>query len=180
MDSLSYSVSPRTTTTNLTEPNTTAAQQPQLPAVTQTGLFHTPAVAPAQPNGGFGIDTRAAQAATFDQSFDTSTQFSLPNAYPEFSWNTSFDFSNTSPSVTIPALSPFDPPSSNGYGISPNNVPYSDYLYPPSWDMEQTAIGLNQEQQTELMQTLEATGTPVIEHMIDATNAVFYPPNRRM
>ena len=186
---LTYAVSPRTSASNFDGSSSTANQQQQQPAVTQTGLFQTTMATTRQSNTGFNSESQAAQAATFDQSFDTSTQFSLPNSFPDFSWNTPYNFSTSSNSVNLPALSPFDPPSGseiNGYNVSASNgnplgnVPYQDYLYPPGWEMDHSAIGLNQEQQTELMQTLEATGTPVIEHMIHATNAVFYPPSRRM
>lgn len=55
--------------------------------------------------------------------------------------------------------------------------PMADYLY-PQWSNEQPrGMGLNQEQQMELMQTFEANETGKIEAMIQQSNQLFRPPH---
>jgi hypothetical protein len=182
MGPLAYDTSPPASGSNVNG-SASSVQQTEPSTSVHTSPYQQhqqPDAVTAQDNGYFNTEP---QTSTLNQPFDAGMQFPLPSAFPNMvSWNPSFDFSATTSDVTIPAMSPFDRPSGSnmdGFGMSPSNVPYSDYLYPPSWDMK-TEIGLNQAQQVELMQTLESTATGVIEHMIDATNAVFYPPNRRM
>jgi hypothetical protein len=180
MGPITYDTSPTASTCNANG-SASSIQQTEPSSSVHTSPYQQHDAVPPRDNGYFNTDP---QAPTLNQPFDAGMQFPLPSAFPNMvSWNPSFDFSATTTGVTAPAMSPFDRPSGgsnmNGFGMSPLNVPYSDYLYAPSWDMK-TEIGLNQAQQVELMQTLESTATGVIEHMIDATNAVFYPPNRRM
>jgi hypothetical protein len=105
----------------------------------------------------------------------------LPSYSGEFNWNPSFNLSSGVAPLSIPAFSPFDQNGTTSdlemmnNPMSPN---YSDYLYPPSWDMDRSATGLNQEQHSELMHSLEADGMRDIQQMITATNAVFYPQGR--
>ena len=118
---------------------------------------------------------------SFDSTFDPSAPFNpLPNTFQHLavSWNPSFGLSSGQGAPTIPALSPFDQPMFNADGLQ-TNVPYSDYLYAPSWNMEVSrGAGLTQEQQSELMQDLEETGPSQINPMIQASNALFYPHGR--
>lgn len=117
---------------------------------------------------------------SYDSGFEQFNQ-PLPGSFGDFNWNPTFTMSSGAPPLTIPALSPFDQPSSEMTGLesSPNApVQYSDYLYPPSWDMDRSGTGLNLEQHSELMQSLETDGTGQLRHMIDATNAVWNPHGR--
>jgi hypothetical protein len=121
--------------------------------------------------------------------YNTQTQVPLPSTFTDLvSWNPDFDFSTAAPTISVPALSPYDPTPTTGSGIngsfmnplaSPSNVPWTDYLYPPSYEIDRSSSGLNEQQQVQLMESLQSTGVGMIEHIIDATNAVFYPPNRQ-
>lgn len=119
---------------------------------------------------------------SYDSNLDISQYNNpLPSTFGEFDWNPSFSLATGTPPLTIPSLSPFDQPTSEmtGLEMSPNvPVQYSDYLYPPSWDMDRSGTGLTQEQHSELMQNLEANGTPQLQNMLDASNALFYPQGR--
>lgn len=105
----------------------------------------------------------------------------LPAYNNEFNWNPNFNLSQGASPLTIPALSPFDRTSGTAdlemmnNSMSPN---YSDYLYPPSYDIDRSATGLNQEQHSELMHNLEIDGMRDIQQMITAQNGVFYPQGR--
>ncbi len=80
----------------------------------------------------------------------------------------------------LPSMSPFDQGLSdlNNYGqLQQEPVNYADYLYPQtSWNSEERMqVGLNLEQQSELMLDLQNSGTGQINQMIQASNALFYP-----
>jgi len=63
---------------------------------------------------------------------------------------------------------------------SPSNVPWTDYLYPPSADIGGGEdFGLTAEQHVELMDSLSGPGMGMMQGILDATNRVFYPPNRQ-
>ncbi|KAF2672192.1 hypothetical protein BT63DRAFT_191025 [Microthyrium microscopicum] len=124
------------------------------------------------------------------QQYDAVSQIPLPATYNDMvSWNPDFDFSTSAPSTTVPALSPYEPAPPLGADMngnapmfdmsSPSNVPWTDYLYPPSYEGIERSAGLNQQQQMELMKSLQTTGIGRIQHTIDATNAVFNPPSRQ-
>lgn len=121
----------------------------------------------------FSYESDAFNPAQFDNP--------LPSYNGEFNWNPSFNLTQGGSPLTIPALSPFDQPSANAdmemmnNPMSPN---YSDYLYPPSYDIDRSCTGLNQEQHSELMHNLEIDGMRDIQQMITAQNAVFYPQGR--
>jgi hypothetical protein len=99
-------------------------------------------------------------------------------------WNPSFNFTTSqSPSSINPTLPPFDQPAfGNTQGMldpHQSQVQYSDYLYPPSWNMERIGVeGLTQQQHSELMHSLETEGPDQINPMIQASNALFYPQGR--
>jgi len=118
---------------------------------------------------------------SFDSAFDPTSQFNpLPNTFQDLTvdWNRSFNLSSSQSANTIPAISPYDQPMFNMDGLQ-TNVPYSDYLYAPSWNMEASrGAGLTHEQQSELMQSLQETGPSQINPMIQASNALFYPHGR--
>lgn len=105
----------------------------------------------------------------------------LPTYNNEFNWNPNFNLSQGASPLTVPALSPFDQPSgTTDMDMMNNLIPpnYSDYLYPPSYDIDRAATGLNQEQHSELMHNLEIEGMRDIQQMITAQNGVFYPQGR--
>lgn len=112
-----------------------------------------------------------------DSALDSShAQFPLPATFPSMAgWDPTFDFAQNAQNRTMaPGLFSFE---QVGTANDPQNaIPYSDYLYPPSWDMpdRQATAGLNREEQSELMQSLEDTGG-VLELMINATERVFDP-----
>lgn len=116
-----------------------------------------------------------------DQFNPTQYHNPLPTYNNDFNWNPNFDLSQGATPLTIPALSPFDQTSGTtdmemmNNPMSPN---YSDYLYPPSYDIDRSGTGLNQEQQSELMHNLEMDGMRDIQQMITAQNGVFYPQGR--
>jgi len=126
-------------------------------------------------------------SVSFDSTFDPNSQFNpLPNTFSELAveWNSSFNFTaGQSPSTINATLPPFDQPLfGNTQGmLDPHQtqVQYSDYLYPPSWNMERIGVeGLTQQQHTELMHSLETEGPDQINPMIQASNALFYPQGR--
>jgi hypothetical protein len=73
--------------------------------------------------------------------------------------------------VGIPTNIPFG-------AVSPSNVPWTDYLYPPSADTGPSDLGLTEEQQQELMDSLSGKGLTAIQGMLDASNRLFYPAGR--
>ncbi|TLD37746.1 hypothetical protein E2P81_ATG03421 [Venturia nashicola] len=105
----------------------------------------------------------------------------LPTYNNEFNWNPNFNLSQGTSPLTVPALSPFDQPTGTADMEMMNNTMspnYSDYLYPPSYDIDRSGTGLNQEQHSELMHNLEIDGMRDIQQMITAQNGVFYPQGR--
>lgn len=118
---------------------------------------------------------------SFDSNFDPNSQFNpLPNTFHDLAvnWNPTFTLSSGQGAPNIPALSPYDQPL---FGMDPlhSNVPLSDYLYPPSWNLDASrGAGLTQQQQSELMHTLQEEGPSQINPMIQASNAFFYPQGR--
>ena len=125
-----------------------------------------------------------APAFSFDENFN-AVQYNqpLPTTFADFNWNPTFDLSTGATTAPIPAFSPYDQPhpsmQMNSMTFGPQApVQYSDYLYPPSWDMDRSATGLNQQQYSELMHNLETQGTGQIQHMINATSRFFYPNGR--
>jgi hypothetical protein len=111
--------------------------------------------------------------------FDSST-------IPSFS---SIPATSPSPHLTVPKPEPlsFTTEQLNSVGIptnvpfgavSPSNVPWTDYLYPPSADTGPSDLGLTEEQQHELMASLSGKGITAIQGMLDASNRLFYPAGR--
>jgi hypothetical protein len=125
---------------------------------------------------------------TSHYEYNPQPQVPLPSTFGDLvSWNPDFDFTSAGPTISVPAMSPYDPAPHTGANAngsffelaSPSNVPWTDYLYPPSYEIDRSSSGLNEQQQSQLMESLQSTGVGMIEHIIDATNAVFYPPNRQ-
>jgi hypothetical protein len=65
-------------------------------------------------------------------------------------------------------------PSYNESYAAQNGFPVVDYLN-PQWSDDTRGMGLNAEQQVELMHSLEANETGKIEAMIEQSNALFSP-----
>ena len=125
--------------------------------------------------------------APFDISQAQQQQL-LPSSFASLDmWNPAFDFTSAGPPATTPALERYvdatagAPPSGFEPFASPSQVPWTDYLYPPSADMaEQADFGLTQEEQVELMESLAGPGAMgAVQGILDATNRVFYPPGRQ-
>lgn len=120
-------------------------------------------------------------SVSFDSpSFDPHSQFPLPNTFQDLAvnWNPTFNLSSGQGAPNIPALSSFDQPL---FGADPlnSNTQYSDFVYPPPWNLDTSrGAGLNQQQQSELMHTLQEEGPSQINPMIQASNALFYPQGR--
>ncbi|KAK3081951.1 hypothetical protein LTS18_010676 [Coniosporium uncinatum] len=127
----------------------------------------------------------------------------LPTNFPDLGpWNPSFNFTTSGgqhhPSLDLPAVAPLDnsaamgnfsannnnnngfssmhpmPPTANG---NPPPVTYADYLYPQAtatWTREEPDMGLNREQQMELMDCLQ-TDSGHIKWMIQESDALFHP-----
>lgn len=116
-------------------------------------------------------------------TYNPSSSFNpLPSTFGDLnSWNPSFVLSQAPGAFDMPVTSPLEgpyPSSTNGFPGPYSNVAYSDYLYPQSWAFERPGMGLNEEQQRDLMESLETSGTNQIEYMIQDANALFNPQNR--
>jgi hypothetical protein len=185
------------TTTTFSKPYHTSSDAPSR----SLGDFSNPATHPGFTPNLFGT---SANGSSFD-GLPTSPQFPLPANFTNLDlWNPDFDLTTAAPAATIPALERYDssvpPPFStnsiagpsasdvlelNGgtqsfAALSPSNIPWTDYLYPPSAEMTNGEdFGLTQEQQVELMSDLRGPGMGTIQGILDATNRVFYPPGRQ-
>jgi hypothetical protein len=178
-------------TATFSQASTTPMSQPSISATS----FYAPSTSFASPSSSLAVDggrptDRTSTSSygglstySFDSSFNPA-QFNnpLPSDFGDLNWNPTFSLSQGTNPLTIPALSPFDQPSSEMTGLEMSSnatVQYSDYLYPPSWDIDRTGTGLNHQQHSELMQTLEVDGTGQLQNMINATDSIFYPQGRK-
>jgi hypothetical protein len=102
----------------------------------------------------------------------------LPTTYAELpQWTPTFSVPQQETYSMPPVSQALSSPSWNEAYAANRGYPMADYLY-PQWSMEQTrGMGLNQEQQMELMQTFEANETAKIEAMIQQSNQLFRPPH---
>ncbi|KAF2709106.1 hypothetical protein K504DRAFT_477453 [Pleomassaria siparia CBS 279.74] len=105
--------------------------------------------------------------------YPPTTQFTpLPTTFA--------DLPQWTPTFSMPPQDSFgmpQAPSSPMYNENYANnqgYPMADYLY-PQWSAESRGMGLNQEQQMELMQTFEANETGKIEAMIHQSNQLWRP-----
>ncbi|KAF2755281.1 hypothetical protein EJ05DRAFT_128532 [Pseudovirgaria hyperparasitica] len=111
--------------------------------------------------------------------FESNTGFNpLPTTFPDMSqWNPAFSmppqdslgFSNGSQ-----ALGGFSPEQQYNFD-NMDILPAADFLSSQNWGLGKPDSGLTQEQQVELMQSLETTGTGQIDTMIEQSNALFNP-----
>jgi hypothetical protein len=114
----------------------------------------------------------------FNLPLNTSqAQFNpLPTTFAEMpQWTPSFSMPQQEP-YSMPSVShPLTSPMWNEAYAANRGYPMTDYLY-PQWGMEQDrGMGLNHEQQLELLQTFEANETSKIEAMIQQSNQLFRP-----
>lgn len=110
-------------------------------------------------------------------NYSAPTQFSsLPTTYAELTqWTPTFSMPQQEPfgmSVTQSMASPIY----NETYAAHQGYPMTDYLY-PQWSQESfgRGLGLNQEQQVQLMQDFEANETSKIEQMIQQSHQLFRP-----
>jgi len=159
---------------SMPQPNGMTTPPMRLDAASQRGMDRT------NSNTSYG----GMSSMSFDSSFDPNSQFNpLPNTFSELAvdWNPSFGLTaGQNPSSTPATRSPFDQPLFvNTHGMldpHQSQVQYSDYLHPPSWNLELAGgPGLTQQQHSELMHSLETKGPDQINPMIQASNALFYP-----
>lgn len=111
-------------------------------------------------------------------NYPPTTQFTpLPTTFAELpQWNPTFSmappenfgYPNGAQQVTSPAY--------NESYAAQQGYPMTDYLY-PQWSQESVGrgIGLNQEQQMQLMQDFQANETGKIEQMIEQSHQLFRP-----
>lgn len=112
-------------------------------------------------------------------NFPPTTQFApLPTTFAELpNWNPNFSLPQQEPFTMPPVSQALSSPIYNENYAANQGYPMADYLY-PQWSNEQPrGMGLNQEQQMELMQTFEANETGKIEAMIQQSNQLFRPPH---
>ncbi|KAF2263313.1 hypothetical protein CC78DRAFT_283708 [Lojkania enalia] len=107
-------------------------------------------------------------------NFPPTTQFAaLPATFAELSqWNPTF--SMPEPYTMPPVSQPLTSPVFNEAYAANQGYPMTDYLY-PQWSSENRVIGLNHEQQMELLQNFEANETGKVEAMIQQSNRLFGP-----
>lgn len=183
-----------------TSPN--AQRQSQNSGSSFSPRFHQPSDASSQNIGSFSTPSDASNLFATSSPFDQAgPQLSLPATYPQLNiWNPNFDFTTAAPAANVPALERYDqsvPPFSSEPGsssdhldvtsntggafvpLTPSNVPWTDYLYPPSAGVTEMDFGLTQEQQVELMDSLNGPAMDRIQGILNATNRVFYPPGRQ-
>ena len=108
-------------------------------------------------------------------NFTPTTQFApLPTTFAELpTWTPTFSMPQQDPYSMAPAHPVSSPIYNENYAAN-QGYPMVDYLY-PQWSNENRGMGLNQEQQVELMQTFEANETGKIQAMIQQTNQLFRP-----
>lgn len=108
-------------------------------------------------------------------SYPPTTQFtSLPTTFAELpQWNPTFSMPPQEPfgMPTMPLSSPF---YNEAYAAN-QGYELADYLN-PGWSQEARGHGLNQQQQTQLMQDFEMHETSKIEEMIQQSYQLFRPP----
>ncbi|KAF2750164.1 hypothetical protein M011DRAFT_456101 [Sporormia fimetaria CBS 119925] len=114
-------------------------------------------------------------ASISDFNIANATQF---NPLPTFTelpqWNPNFAMQQQDPFSLAPSQTLSSPMWNESYAAD-RGYPMTDYLY-PQWAMDEDRdMGLNQEQQMELMQTFEANETGKIEAMIEQSNQLFHP-----
>jgi hypothetical protein len=110
-------------------------------------------------------------------NYDPGSQCNpLPATFSDLpNWNPNFSLPHQETYSMPPVSHALTSPTYNESYAASNGFPITDYLYPPSWSLDARSIGLNQEQQVELMHSLEANETAKIEAMIQQSNAIFSP-----
>jgi hypothetical protein len=136
-------------------------------------------------------------------------QIPLPATYNDLvSWNPAFDFTSSSHQPNIPAMAPYDtaPPVGSDLHLDTAAVgsafnmehgqqqqrqgdgfaQWADYYFQPPQPVLPTGqernafgFGLTQEDQMELMESLNTSGIGGIQNIVDATNRVFYPSQQQ-
>ncbi|KAF2010238.1 hypothetical protein BU24DRAFT_73473 [Aaosphaeria arxii CBS 175.79] len=110
-------------------------------------------------------------------NFTPTNQFTpLPTTFAELTqWTPSFAYPQQESYAMAPPMGqPMSSPVYNESYAANQGYPMTDYLY-PQWSQESRGMGLNQEQQMELMQSFEANETGKIEAMIQQSNQIFRP-----
>jgi hypothetical protein len=109
-------------------------------------------------------------------SYPPTTQFTpLPTTYAELpQWNPTFSMPKQEPfgMPTMPLSSPFY----NEVYAANQGYEVADYMN-PGWSQDARGNGLNQQQQTQLMQDFEMHETSKIEEMIQQSYQLFRPPH---
>ncbi|KAF2143634.1 uncharacterized protein K452DRAFT_224546 [Aplosporella prunicola CBS 121167] len=120
--------------------------------------------------------------------YDQHTPYNaIPTSFPELpAWNPTFPTTQGQPESfgMLSAPPQYQNASLGDFSGAPLatavDALYADYFDPnqPSWSTDRPGVGLNQAQQFELLQDLEAHGTGQIESMIEESNALFAPSTR--
>jgi hypothetical protein len=108
-------------------------------------------------------------------SYPPTTQFTpLPSTYAELPhWNPTFSMPQQEP-FSMPTM-PLSSPFYNEVYAANQGYELADYMN-PGWSQDARANGLNQQQQTQLMQDFEMHETSKIEEMIQQSYQLFRPP----
>ncbi|KAF2182362.1 hypothetical protein K469DRAFT_232369 [Zopfia rhizophila CBS 207.26] len=164
---------PSQTLFNFTQQNAPSAYQSSPPPQPQS-VHTSPQQIPPQPF----METTPKSIDASTPNFNTlpTTQFNpLPTTFAELpQWNPSFSLPHHEPYTMPPVSHALSSPVFNENYAANQGYPMTDYLY-PQWSSEGRGMGLNQEQQMELMQALEANETGKIEAMIQQSNQLFSP-----
>ncbi|KAF2497063.1 hypothetical protein BU16DRAFT_526109 [Lophium mytilinum] len=159
-------------------PFTTQQSQPSLyqsspPPQSQFSVHQSPSQAPIQ----HSFDTSPKfQDAIPNMHYDPHSQYNpMPATFSDLpQWNPSFSMPYQEPYSLPPVSHALTSPSYNESYAAQNGFPVVDYLN-PQWSVESRGMGLNAQQQLELMHSLEANETSKIEAMIQQSNALFSP-----
>jgi hypothetical protein len=119
--------------------------------------------------------------ATVDNSipafnYPPTTQYTpMPSTFAELPhWNPTFSMPPQEPFSMSPASQPLTSPIYNEHYAANQGFPMTDYLY-PQWSQEDRGVGLNHEQQMQLMQDYEANETSHLKEIIQQSHQLFRP-----
>lgn len=164
-----------------------AENHPKYPFSPPTSSFHVVQTSPAVAPLPVSPEQYAPQPhVNGANAYNPNSQYNpLPATFDNLnSWNPNFSFGPEQDAFNMKSY-PLESPvpvmhrDAQQYPFAQNNsLSYADYLYPPSWSLERSQLGLNQQQQLELMQSLESHGSNQIENMIQQSYALFNPQPR--
>lgn len=154
---------------------TTQPATPSLYHSSPISASTSPAQQPRQP-----VEDASPKALVDDSmqhlTYDPNTQYNpLPATFAELpQWNPTFSLPQHEPYTMPPVSQALSSPLFNETYAANQGYEMTDYLY-PQWSDASRGMGLNHEQQMELMQSFEANETSKLEAMIEQSNQLFSP-----